>query len=322
MNRAWLNLHGGTVFVLAAALLWGTTGTAATFAPTISALTIGAAAMGIGGLLQAGFAATTIAAHRLILANNWHILARSAIAAAVYPLAFYTSMRLAGVAAGTVVSIGSAPLFAVVADFLFSRRALSLRQACGLSIGVAGVAILAFTPSHAAEATGAGAARGLGIALGLVAGATYALYTWGGTQVMRCGCPSRAAMGTIFGSAALLLLPVVALTAGPVMTSPKAAGVIGYLAIVPMFLGYIMFGKGLETITATAATMLTLLEPAAAALIAFAVLGERLSPSGWAGIAALFASLMCTTTKPVAASALDLVEGHGQHAGCTSAVVR
>ena len=29
---------------------------------------------------------------------------------AVYPLAFYTSMRLAGVAVGTVVSIGSAPL--------------------------------------------------------------------------------------------------------------------------------------------------------------------------------------------------------------------
>jgi hypothetical protein len=30
-------------------------------------------------------------------------------AVAVYPLAFYTSMRLAGVAVGTVVSIGSAP---------------------------------------------------------------------------------------------------------------------------------------------------------------------------------------------------------------------
>lgn len=36
--------------MLAASVLWGTTGTAATFAPAVGPLAIGAAAMGLGGL--------------------------------------------------------------------------------------------------------------------------------------------------------------------------------------------------------------------------------------------------------------------------------
>lgn len=43
----------GIFAVLGAAALWGTTGTAATFAPEVGPLAMGAAALGIGGLLQA-----------------------------------------------------------------------------------------------------------------------------------------------------------------------------------------------------------------------------------------------------------------------------
>ena len=43
----------GSLAVLMAATLWGTTGTAAAFAPEVPAMAIVAAAMGGGGLLQA-----------------------------------------------------------------------------------------------------------------------------------------------------------------------------------------------------------------------------------------------------------------------------
>ena len=46
-------MRSGIVFVLVAALLWGTTGTDAAMAPGVGPLAIGAAAMGVGGLLQA-----------------------------------------------------------------------------------------------------------------------------------------------------------------------------------------------------------------------------------------------------------------------------
>ncbi|MFI8038491.1 EamA family transporter, partial [Acinetobacter baumannii] len=38
--------YGGTIAILVASFLWGTTGTAAAFAPTLGPLAIGAVAMG------------------------------------------------------------------------------------------------------------------------------------------------------------------------------------------------------------------------------------------------------------------------------------
>lgn len=39
----------------------------------------------------------------------------------------------------------------------------------------------------------------LGIGLGLLAGVTYALYSWAAHRLIACGVPARPAMGTIFG---------------------------------------------------------------------------------------------------------------------------
>src|ERR1039457_2410478 len=102
-------MRSGIVFVLVAAMLWGTTGTAAAMAPGVGPLAIGAAAMGLGGLLQAAVASRVMFMHRGALIAQWRTVMVSAGAVAVFPLAFYSSMRLAGVAVGTVVSIGSPP---------------------------------------------------------------------------------------------------------------------------------------------------------------------------------------------------------------------
>ena len=98
----------GSIGVLAASFLWGTTGTAATFAPEVSPIAIGAAAMGIGGIMQFLLARHLIFSSRNVLVRHWRLLLAGAAAIGVYPLAFYSSMKLAGVAVGTVVSIGLA----------------------------------------------------------------------------------------------------------------------------------------------------------------------------------------------------------------------
>jgi drug/metabolite transporter, DME family len=137
----------------------------------------------------------------------------------------------------------------------------------------------------------------LGIALGLLAGFTYALYSWGAARVMRCGLPSQPVMGAVFGLGGILLLPVLALTGAPIITSGSNLAVAAYLAIVPMFLGYILFGCGLATVAASTATTVSLLEPAAAALIAVVVLREHLPSIGLLGLELLFASLVITATN-------------------------
>lgn len=283
MNRA-------SLWVLVAALLWGTTGTAAAMAPDVGPLAVGAAAMGIGGLLQAFAAVRVIRAYHVALLLNWRLVGVSAIATAVYPLAFYTSMRLAGVAIGTVVTIGSAPVMSALIEAVADRRRLSARWTLGAGIGVTGIVLLAF----ARQGDPVAAAHPLaGIALGLLAGATYALYSWGAGRLM-AAIPFRAVMGSIFGLGGLLLMPMLFTTGAPIVASTQNLTAVAYLAIVPMFLGYLSFGKGLATLPASTVTTLTLVESAVAAFCAVVVLGEQLAPSGWIGVALVLVSLVFT----------------------------
>jgi drug/metabolite transporter, DME family len=289
----------GALCVLAASVLWGTTGTAATFAPEVGPLAIGAVAMGLGGLLQALLAAPRIARHAARLRDQRGTVLLGAASVGVYPLAFYSSMHLAGVAVGTVVSIGAAPLASALIERVVDGRRLTRRWMLAASLGLFGTVLLCVAEATRAadDAGGASvAATVLGVGLGLVAAATYALYSWAAHRLISRDIPSRAAMGAVFGLGGLLLLPVLAVTGAPLVSSWSNAAVGAYMALVPMFVGYVLFGWGLAHVLASTATTLSLLEPAVAAVLAVLVVGERLPAAGWAGIALVIACLAVLTT--------------------------
>ncbi|WP_449220528.1 DMT family transporter [Tistrella mobilis] len=291
----------GILAVLFAALVWGTTGTAATFAPEVGAAAIGAAAMGLGGLLQALRAGRGILRALPDLARNRRLLILGGVAVAVYPLAFYGSMRLAGVTIGTVVTIGSAPLLSALIERIFDGTRLSARWLAGALTGVAGILLLCLAEgaAHGAAPDGGAAAAGdaviAGIGLGLIGGFTYALYSWTARGLMLRGLRSSVAMGATFGIGGLLLMPVLAMTGAPFLASWGNAAVGIYMALVPMFLGYICFGLGLARIPASMATTISLIEPVVAAILAILVVGERLPPAGWAGVGLVIACLAIVT---------------------------
>jgi drug/metabolite transporter, DME family len=304
----------GTLCVLAASVLWGTTGTAATFAPAVGPVAIGAAAMGLGGLLQALTAARPItrqraalhahrraalhAHRRVVLHAHRRVVLLGAAAVAVYPLAFYTSMRLAGVAVGTVVSIGSAPLASALCERVIDRRRLTARWMLGAALGLAGIVALCLaeaTRPHPGQA--AAWPTMLGVALGLAAGTTYAIYTWAAHRLIGRGIAPRAAMGTVFGLGGVLLLPVLLATGAPLAASWPNAAVGAYMALFPMFTGYLLFGWALAHVPASTATTLSLLEPAVATILAVLVVGERLPAAGWAGLI-LIAGCLVVLTAP------------------------
>ncbi|MDQ0770930.1 DME family drug/metabolite transporter [Pseudarthrobacter defluvii] len=305
----------GALAVVAASILWGTTGTAATFAPAVSPLAIGAVAMGLGGLLQALYATRHIAVQSGALLQRWRLVSLGAAAVAVYPLAFYSSMHLSGVAVGTVVSIGSAPVAAALIERFADRKPLSRQWILGALLGVGGAALLSLAghaPAGAesagtastgsmAAASGPGADQWMstaGILLGLLAGTTYALYSWAAHRLTSNGLTTRAAMGAVFGLGGLLLMPVLAVTGGPLLESWGNAGVGAYMAAVPMFAGYLLFGWGLARVGASTATSISLLETVVAAVLAVLVVGERLPALGWLGAAVVLASLFILTPRP------------------------
>ena len=281
--------------VLIAALLWGTTGTAATFAPGVSAVAIGAVAMGVGGMLQALIALRGIARHRATLRHHWRMLLTGALAVAVYPLAFYASMHLAGVTVGTVISIGSAPLLSALIEYGLDGQRLTRRWMTGAAAGVAGMVLLCLAESAHSSSTAQQSEVITGIVLGLLAGLTYALYSWAARHLMQRGIPSRTAMGATFGFGGIMLMPVLFATGAPLLASWNNAAVGIYMALVPMFIGYLCYGYGLARIPASMATTITLLEPAVAAVLAVVIVGERLPALGWVGIGLIVACLLWIT---------------------------
>jgi len=289
----------GALSVVAASVLWGTTGTAATFAPAVSPLAIGAVAMGAGGLLQALYAARHIANQSGSLPRRWRLVLLGAAAVAVYPLAFYSSMHLSGVAVGTVVSIGSAPVAAALIERAADRNPLPRRWIAGALLGVGGAAVLSFAghaPAGSAAAPDSWTTTA-GVLLGLLAGSTYALYSWAAHRLIGSGITPRAAMGTVFGLGGLLLMPVLAVTGAPLLASWTTVSVAAYMAVVPMFAGYLLFGWGLARVGASTATSISLLETVVAAVLAVLVVGERLPALGWLGAAAVVASLFILTPR-------------------------
>jgi DME family drug/metabolite transporter len=285
----------GVLALVLASLLWGTTGTTATFLPDdVSPLAVGASTMGIGGaLLFLATARRAIGVLRDRTGRRW--VALGALGVLVYPLAFYAGMDLAGVAVGNVVALGSGPVFAAVLEWLWERRPLSARWAVSTGLAVLGIAMLGVGKQVDA---GAGPQDTLaGVGLGLLAGLAYALYTYASSRAIDGGrLPSQGVMGAMFGLGAVLLLPVLLVTGAPLLQSWNTVGIAAYLAIGPMFIAYLLFGIGLRSIRSSAATTITLLEPVVATVLAVVVVGERLAPVGWVGLALVLAGLTVLVT--------------------------
>jgi len=214
------------------------------------------------------------------------LLAIGAAAAATYQTAFFAATARAGVAVGTVVTIGAAPVFAGVLSMATGRPSRpGARWLAATAAAVAGCAMLVIS----GHASGANAA---GVAFALLASFCYAVYAVTASYLITNGAEDRAVVGAIFGGAAVLLLSALFTSPmGWVATGPGLA-VATYLAVLTTALAYLLYARGLRTTAVTTATTLGLAEPAVAAVLGLAVLGEHLTTTGLAGLGVLAISLV------------------------------
>ncbi len=292
-SRVAAGANPGTWSVLAAAVLWGTTGTAATFAPRgSSSLAIGAAAMGIGGI--ALFLGSRRAALRLITTSaGGRALWLGAGFVVAYPLAFYTSMADAGVAIGVTLSIGAAPIAAAAIERFRHGRQLSRGWAATVAIAVIGATLLGIGRTELSHHSSLQELTG--VILALTAACCYAGYSVAASDIIAGGASSRATVGALFGLASTVLIPILLITGSTLIASTRGMLVAGYLGLIPMAIGYVLFGHGLRTTTARDATLLSLLEPAVAAVLAALIAHQHLSQLGWLGIGLVLASVLLQT---------------------------
>ena len=120
-RRAWRPL----VAVLAAAVLFGTTGTAQQLGPDdTTPLGVGAVRVAIGavGLLVAARVSGRRAASGTPWRRTWPSIVVAGCGVAGYQVGFFVGTDRAGVALGTLVALGSGPVFAGVHAAVSSRR--------------------------------------------------------------------------------------------------------------------------------------------------------------------------------------------------------
>ena len=88
----------------------------------------------------------------------------------------------------------------------------------------------------------------------------------------------------------------------------RGLAVATYLAVLTTALAYLLYARGLRTTAVTTATTLGLAEPAVAAVLGLAVLGEHLTPTGLAGLGVLAIGLVIAawpSRRPTAAARSD-----------------
>ncbi|MFT4397334.1 DMT family transporter [Gordonia lacunae] len=317
--------RAGMLAVALTAILWGTSGTAAAMAPELSAVTVGAIAMCGGGLLQAAVNARALRAAWMApgaeragrmtpsVTELWPVALLGGVCVMIYPLCFFGSMRVGGVALGTVVSLASAPLVSAVIERIADGRRLTTRWTVACLLGIVGSGALALSRSESShgDALSGNHSAAVGVGLGLLAGVTYAGLSWAMRRLMNRSVPRGAAAGTVMGLGGVFLLPVVAIGIPAVITHPGTLGVLAYLVLVPQFLGYVLFSRGLGRIDSSTATTITLIEPAVATALAVGVLAEPITAIGWVGIAVLATALLVLLAPrlpPSAGSASTSVE--------------
>lgn len=286
----------GVLCVIIASVFWGTTGTSASYIPDVSSLAVGAFAMGIGGVLLVINAWQSLRQDVANLLRNRYLLIAGAACVAVYPLAFYSSMRLAGVAIGTLISIATAPFFTVLFERLISKRRISIQWIVSFAVGAIGIVMLTLGKVESIEAL-ASSSPFLGGGLGLIAAFTYAGYSWVGKRLIEHDISSKSSMASMFGLAAVVLIPSLSITGENLLRDTTHISVMLYMAVVPMFMGYLLFGYGLRHISASKATLITLLEPAVATLFAVFLLGERFSVMGWFGLVLVSLCILLQVVK-------------------------
>jgi DME family drug/metabolite transporter len=142
------------------------------------------------------------------------------------------------VALGTLVTIGSGPVFAGLLGAVLLREAVEASWLVATATCVVGLALLSL--SGAAE----GAADPLGLLLALTSGAAYAAYTVAAKQCMRAGRRPSDVMASAFGLGGLLLLPLLATQPLAWLSTPGGWVLATYLGLVTTTVAYLLFGRG------------------------------------------------------------------------------
>ncbi|MEU5591298.1 EamA family transporter [Streptomyces sp. NPDC020298] len=206
---------------------------------------------------------------------------------AVFQTAYFAAVPATGLTVATVVTLGAGPVLIALGARFALRERLGPAGTAAVAGALAGLVVLAFG--------GAGATvRPWGVLLALASAAGYSAMTlltrWWGRDG---GSDAPTTTVWAFAVTSLCLLPF-ALTEGllPHTAHPvRVLCLVGYIAAVPTALAYALYFAGAAVVRSATVSVITLLEPVSAAVLAVALLGEHLTASTVTGTLLMLGSV-------------------------------
>lgn len=278
----------GVLPLLACSLLWGTIGLVSLAAPASAAPeSVGAAGIASARLLLPAIRPRARRLLRRARGRTAALVLIGSFGLLTYPLAFYPAVRILGVATASVITLGSAPLFAGLIARFVQRRPLGRRWLRCAPVAVAGTALLTV-----GSVDGRGV-DGRGVLLALIPGLAYAVASTVASRLLERGAgTAQDVYGALFGVSALWCIPVLAWYGVHWVLEPRGLAVALYLGCVTNGIGYVLFGSALRYTSPSTATTITLTEGAVGALLGVFVHGERLDTAAWIGLVLLAGALL------------------------------
>ena len=274
--------------VVLAAVCFATTGTAQQLGPDGSSpLGVATIRFFIGSLVLFFIAflrpsRTRRVARAPLAARVW---IATAFGQALYGAAFFSAVRSTGVAVGTVVALGSAPLITGAISAMSLRKVPALSWLGTTVFAIIGMSLIVGSGKESQVTMS-------GVALALCAGLGYAIFALGSKTILSSGVSSELAMAKVFGIASLMLAPTLLFVDLEWLTHTDAIVMVLWLGIVTLALAYWSYAIGLRHLEPSQTTMITLVEPVVATLLGAVVLSERPTVLAWCGIFVVIASLL------------------------------
>lgn len=219
--------------------------------------------------------------------RDFLIMLLSGTLLAISHAAYFAAIHYAGVTIATLLTICIAPLIVTCQSVFLKFESLTRQGIIALLGALSGSALL--VGFHSSEGTRYNIL--LGTCCALIAAASYGTVIVCGRFLAAEYHPLQVTAVT-FGAGTLVLVLINLISGIIAVHTVQGWLLVLYLGLVPTAFAYWLFQMGLRSVSATAASIVSMLDPLVAALLAWGLFGETLAATGIVGALLLMLSIV------------------------------
>ena len=218
-------------------------------------------------------------------------LALGLVSILFFTCCYFTAIRLMTMSTAAIL-LYTSPIWVMVLAIIFLKEKFSVQKLIALVLAFAGCVLVSGF---------GGKVTVVGILVGLGSGLGYGLYSIFGTFALKKYSPYTVTCYTFlvagFGSIFVANPPDLIAKISAVDNKLSLFGFVLLTAVVTAVIPFLLYTLGLNKTTAGRAAVLATVEPAAATLFGFFVMGEKVGLVAIAGIILVFAAIVVLSVK-------------------------